>query len=199
MVANEQPPTLAAMEGLFQSRDGAPLVLVGQPNMKQQRLDNPVTVPRALSFLTYRHWRAQVRGLDAFPKRDWPTNVPLVYYAYHVMVGLGTLFVLLLGIAAFRLWRGSLFRSRGTLWALMLALPFPYVATTAGWITAETGRQPWIIYGMMRTADGSSKLVSAGNGMFTLLGFMGLYALLSLLFVLLVTKEIAKGPEPEAS
>ncbi len=195
MVADHQPVTLAAMEGLFASQEGAPLVLVGQPNMKDQRLDNPVQIPKALSFLTYRRWNSTVQGLDAFPRHDWPTNVPLVYYSYHIMVGLGTLFIAVMALAAFKLWRGTLFESRRTLWALLLAMPFPYIATTAGWITAEAGRQPWVIHGLMRTSAGASQMVSAGNTLFTLLGFMGVYAVLTVLFLFLVGKEIAHGPE----
>jgi cytochrome d ubiquinol oxidase subunit I len=84
------------------------------------------------------------------------------------------------------------------LWLLMLALPFPYIATTAGWMTAEIGRQPWLVYGLMRTARGSSANVSAGNGLFTLIGFMGLYMILGVLFLFLIAREIEHGPELEA-
>jgi cytochrome d ubiquinol oxidase subunit I len=97
-------------------------------------------------------------------------------------------------IAAFLLWRGNLFAARWMLWILVLALPFPYIANTAGWITAELGRQPWLVYGLMRTADGYSKMVSAGNGMFTLLGFLGMYMVLGILFLFLVRREIEQGP-----
>ena len=111
------------------------------------------------------------------------------------MVGLGTLFIAIMVAAAFLLWRGKLFESRWILWVLLLALPFPYIANTAGWITAEIGRQPWLVYSLMRTADGYSKTVSAGNGMFTLLGFMGMYTVLAILFLFLVRREIEHGPE----
>jgi len=87
------------------------------------------------------------------------------------------------------LWRGKLFSSRWMLWMLLLMLPFPYIANTAGWITAELGRQPWLVFGLMRTADGYSKTVSAGNGIFTLLGFMGMYTMLGILFLFLVRQE----------
>lgn len=197
LVAEHQPPTLAAMEGLFRSEAGAPLVILGQPDMEARKLDNRLEVPRALSFLTYRRWDAEVRGLEAFPTSEWPDHVPLLYYAYHIMVGLGTLFVALLGIAAWKLWRGSLYRSRPVLWLLLLLLPFPFIANTAGWTTAELGRQPWIVYGLMRTSEGASMHVSGGNATFTLLGFMGLYAVVALLVLFLVGREIAHGPGPE--
>src|SRR5690349_16298322 len=114
------------------------------------------------------------------------------------MVGLGTIFIAVTLVAALLLWRGALYQSKPMLWALMLALPFPYIATTAGWMTAELGRQPWLIYGLMRTARGFSSRVSAGNGLFTLIGFLGLYLALGLLFLFLVHREIDEGPEREA-
>jgi cytochrome d ubiquinol oxidase subunit I len=194
MVADLQPVTLAAMEGLFQGQPGAPLVIIGQPNEQQGTIDNPIAVPKMLSMLTYRRWNANVRGLDAFPKQDWPGNIPLLYYSYHIMVGLGTFFLAVMVVALLLLWRSRLFHARWMLWILMLAAPFPYIANTAGWMTAELGRQPWLVYGLMRTEDGYSKLVSAGNGLFTLLGFMGLYMVLGILGLFLLWREIEHGP-----
>jgi cytochrome d ubiquinol oxidase subunit I len=199
MIARYQPPTLSAMEALFATQPGAPLVILGQPNVAAKKIDNPLVVPNALSFLTYRAWTAQVRGLDAFPESEWPENIALLYYSYHIMVGLGTIFIAIMLVAAFLLWRGKLFSARWMLWILLLALPFPYIANTAGWMTAELGRQPWLVYGLMRTADGYSKLVSAGNGMFTLLGFLGMYTVLGILFLFLVRREIEHGPASESS
>jgi cytochrome d ubiquinol oxidase subunit I len=195
LLARHQPVTLAAMEGLFRTQQGAPLVLIGQPDLERMRLDNPIEVPRLLSFLTYQRWGAEVRGLDAFPREQWPENIPLLYYAYHVMVGLGTLFIATLGLAALLWWRGRLHACRPMLWVLMLALPFPYIANTAGWLTAELGRQPWLVYGLMRTAEGASPQVSAGNALFTLIGFFGMYSILSILGLLLVVRLVARGPE----
>ncbi len=194
LVARHQPATLAAMEGLFRTEAGAPIVLIGQPDVERRRLDNPIHVPRMLSFLTHRRWTAEVRGLDAFAEDTWPDNIPLLYYAYHVMAGLGTIFVALLGAACWLLWRGRLFGSKPMLWALLLLLPFPYIANTAGWLTAELGRQPWVVYGILRTAEAHSANVSAGNALFTLLGFMGLYTVLGILFLFLVRREIEHGP-----
>jgi cytochrome d ubiquinol oxidase subunit I len=110
------------------------------------------------------------------------------------MVGLGTFFILIFVTAAILWARGLLYQSKWMLWILMLAVPFPYIANTAGWITAEVGRQPWLVYGLYRTADGASKNVSAGNGLFTLIGFMGLYTVLAILFLFLVRREIDHGP-----
>jgi cytochrome d ubiquinol oxidase subunit I len=94
------------------------------------------------------------------------------------------------------LWRGTIYRCRPVLWALMLAFPFPYIATTAGWTTAELGRQPWVIYGLLRTSQASSPTVSTGDVVFSTLGYMGLYLLLGLLFLWLVFRQIARGPSP---
>ncbi len=198
-VATYQPVTLAAMEGLFETKEGAELILIGQPDMEKLRMDNPVHIPRLLSFLTYYRWGAEVKGLDAFPREQWPTNIPLLYYAYHIMVGLGTIFIAIMAVAAYLLWRRKLYSSRWLLWILMLSFPFPYIANTAGWMTAELGRQPWLVYGLLRTTEGISPTVSAGNGLFTLLGFMGMYALLGMLFLFLVMREVFHGPAPAAA
>jgi len=106
MVTQTQPATLAAFEGLSDTSKGAPLALVGQPDMDQLQLDNPIEVPRVLSFLTYRRWNAEVRGLNAFPRDQWPDNIPLLYYSYHIMVGLGTILIAVTLLSVFLLWRG---------------------------------------------------------------------------------------------
>jgi cytochrome d ubiquinol oxidase subunit I len=197
LVTENQPATLAAMEALFQTTPGAPLVIIGQPNVERRTIDNPIVVPNLLSILTYRRWGAEVKGLNAFPPQDWPQNIPLLYYSYHIMVGLGTWFIAVTVVAGFLLWRRQLYRARWMLWIVMLSLPFPFIANTAGWMTAELGRQPWLVYGLMRTSEGYSKNVSAGNGLFTLLGFLGMYMVLGILFLFLVRREIELGPTSE--
>jgi len=199
LIARYQPVTLAAMEARFTSGPGAPLVIIGQPNVEERKIDNPIFVPKMLSFLTYRRWEADVRGLDAFSQELWPQNISLLYYSYHIMVGLGTIFIAIMVISLFLLWCGKLFNARWMLWILMLSLPFPYIANTAGWMTAELGRQPWLVYGLFRTADGYSKTVSPGNAMFTLLGFMGMYTVLGILFLFLVRREIENGPDLDSA
>jgi len=196
-LARYQPVAIAAMEGQFKSVTGAPIVLLGQPNEQTGQIDNPLAVNDVLSYLIYGTTKAEVKGLDQFPRDEWPQALPLLFYAYHIMAGLGTWFVLLMVVAAFLLWRGRIYSARWILWALLLSFPLPYIANTAGWMTAELGRQPWLIYGLMRTSEGYSSTVSAGNGLFTLLGFMGLYALLGLLFTVLMYREISNGPEPK--
>ena len=197
-VTSDQPPTLAAMEGLFHTEHGAGIVILGQPDMAKHALDNAIIVPRILSVLTYHLWTAEVKGLDAFPRDQWPDNVPLLYYAYHVMVGLGTIFIGIMGLAVLLLWRRHLFEARWLLWIIMLAAPFPYLANTAGWLTAELGRQPWVVYGLMRTTAGTSPTVSPANVLFTLIGFAGMYLVLGLLYVILIVQEALTGPREEA-
>ena len=199
LMASQQPATTAAMEALFHTEPDAPLVLFGQPDVEHRRIDNPLAVNKVLSFLIYGTATAKVKGLDEFPMDVWPTNIPLLYFAYHVMAGLGTLFVAVMAIAALLLWRGALFRLKWMLWSLLLAVPFPFIANTAGWFTAEIGRQPWLVYGLVRTETGFSSNVSAGNALFTLLGFMGLYALLSIFYLFLLQRQLDEGPTTRAA
>ena len=196
-VSVHQPSTFAAMEGQFRTENGAPLVIIGNPNTEKRRLDSSLGLPHFLSFLTSQRWDSTTRGLNDIPTRDWPDSVPLVYYAYHIMVGLGTILALIALAAAFLLWRGRLYTSRKMLWALMLAFPFTYIANIAGWTVAETGRQPWVIWGLMRTKEGASPAssVPSGTGIFTLLGFAGLYLFVGILFVLLIVRIVARGPD----
>jgi cytochrome d ubiquinol oxidase subunit I len=194
LLARHQPLTLAAMEGVFDGGPYAELAIIGQPNVSERKLENPIVVPGILSFLAYGTFGSTVKGLHDFPQEEWPDNIELLYYSYHIMAGLGTLFILVMGVGAVLLWRGSLEGFRPWLWVLMLAFPFPYIATTAGWWTAELGRQPWVVYGLLRTADAGSSQVGAGDVVFTLLGFAGMYLLLGTLFVGHVVREISHGP-----
>ena len=194
LVARHQPVTLAAMEALFETTEGAPLAIIGQPDVEKKRLDNPFIIPGVLSFVAQNRWAARIQGLNEFPEDTWPDQIPLLYFAFHIMVGLGTLFIAVMASSALWLWRGKLFEARPLLWALMLFLPLPYVANTAGWMTSELGRQPWLIYGLMRTAVGTSPHVSSGSATFTLLGFMGMYSLLLMLGLFMIWRELDHGP-----
>ena len=195
-VVEHQPVTFAAMEGIFETEDkGSEIILIGQPDTENKKLDNKIAVPNVLSFLTYQRWDAQIKGLNEFDESVHPTNIPGLYYSYHIMVGLGTIFIGLMLIASIQLFRKKLYKTKWILWSLMFMLPFPYIANTTGWYTAELGRQPWLVYSLLRTADGISPTVSSGNTLFTLLGFIGLYLLLGLLFLMLAGKIINKGPE----
>jgi cytochrome d ubiquinol oxidase subunit I len=196
-VAELQPSAFASMEGLFETEKGAPLVFVGNPNTEDRRLDSTIAMPHFLSFLTSHNWNQELKGLNQIPTSQWPDSVPLVYYAYHIMVGLGTILVAIAGLGVLLLWRGKLYENKAMLWALMLAFPFTYIANIAGWVTAETGRQPWVIFGLLKTKNAASPAssVPAGTGIFTLLGFAGLYLFVGILFLMLIVRIVARGPE----
>jgi cytochrome d ubiquinol oxidase subunit I len=195
-VVKYQPITFAAMEGIFETeKGGSEIVLIGQPNMLEKKLDNKIAVPNILSFLTYQEWNAEIKGLNEFDEKNYPTNIPGLYYAYHIMVGLGTIFIALMLASIVQLFRKKLYQTKWILWSLLFMIPFPYIANTTGWYTAELGRQPWLVYNLLRTSAGASPTVSSGNTLFTLLGFIGLYLLLGMLFLILVGKIINKGPQ----
>jgi len=199
-VAKYQPAAFAAMEGIFETEEGgAEIVLIGQPNMVEEKLDNKIAVPNILSFLTYQDWDTEIPGMDQFTEEELPDNIPALYYSYHIMVGLGTIFIAVMGLAVFFLRKKKLYSIKSLLWAIMFLFPFPYIANITGWYTAELGRQPFLVYGLLKTADGVSPTVSSGNTLFTLLGFVGIYILLGFLFLLLVGKVIHEGPKPLTS
>jgi cytochrome d ubiquinol oxidase subunit I len=197
-VVQYQPTKLAAMEGLFETQRGAPLAIIGMPDTENGRLIDPIYVPEFLSFLAYGNFNATVDGLNSYAKDLWPP-VELTYYCYHIMVGLGTIFIAQMLIGLFLLWRRKLHSSRWFLWMLMLTVPFPYIANEAGWVVSEVGRQPWLVYGLMKTPAGTSANVAAGETIFTTMGFAGIYAMLSILFLFLVARIIHHGPEDRAA
>ncbi|MEP3836281.1 MAG: cytochrome ubiquinol oxidase subunit I [Algibacter sp.] len=197
-VAEYQPAAFAAMEGIFETEEaGAEIVLIGQPNMVDKKLDNKIAVPNILSFLTHQDWNKQIPGMDQFIEKELPSNIPALYYSYHIMVGLGTIFIGVMALALFFLWQKKLYDLKPLLWTIMFLVPFPYIANLTGWYTAELGRQPYLVYGVLKTSEGISPTVSSGNTLFTLLGFVALYMLLGLLFLVLVGKTINEGPTPK--
>jgi cytochrome d ubiquinol oxidase subunit I len=197
IVARDQPAALAAMEGRFESGPMADITIIGQPNVRERRLHNPIRMRGLLSYLAFGTFHSEVRGLDAFPRDTWPPNIELLYYSFHVMAGLGTMFIALMTLATFLRFRGRLESTRAVLWMLMLAFPFPFIANTAGWMTAELGRQPWLVYGLFRTEHGFSDAVNTGDVLFTLIGMAGMYFVLGLLYLYLVGREVAHGPGGE--
>jgi cytochrome bd ubiquinol oxidase subunit I len=195
MVGAYQPITLAAMEGRFVGGPMAGVAVIGEPDVRDRRLDNKIEIPGLLSFLAYGTFESDVHGLNEYNPDTWPDNIELLYYSFHLMITLGSLFILITAYATFERMRGNLDSNRGLLWVLMLAFPFPYIANTLGWMTTELGRQPWLVYGLFHTRDGYSKVVNNGDTIFTIIGFTGLYFVLGLLFLFLVGREIARGPD----
>lgn len=186
-----QPSKLAAMEGLFQTERGAPLSIGGWPDMRERRLEYALRIPKGLSLLAYRDPNAEVKGLDQIPRNDWP-NVPVVHTAFQVMVGLGfTLIGISLWYWASRRWKRLWGRP---LFLVLTASGFMgFTALEAGWIVTEVGRQPWIIYGVMRTSEA---VTPAPNVLPTFLTFVGLYLFLALALIwLLLRLQTRPGPE----
>lgn len=156
-----QPAKIAAMEGHFETRAGAPLILFGWPDMDAGRTLHALEVPKLGSLILTHEWDGTVQGLEAFPREDWPP-APVVFVSFRLMVGLGLLMAAVAVLALLLRPGGRLYRSRAFLRLLVACGPSGFLAILAGWVTTEVGRQPWLIYGLFRTADGVSP-VSAGQ------------------------------------
>lgn len=192
-VAKTQPEKMAAFEGLWETKKGAPLALFGIPDEKNEKTHLAIGVPGLLSFLVYFDADAEVKGLQEFPKEERPP-VFLSFVSYHIMIAIGMLFVLLAVIGGYLLIRGKVINTKWYLKALMFAIPLPYIANETGWIAAEVGRQPWAVYRVLKTADAASVVVPAWQIVFTLLGFIVIYTLIFWVFMKLVLKIIRRGP-----
>lgn len=194
-VAQNQPAKFAALEGHYPKSAPADLALWGWVDEQKQEVVG-LKIPGGASFLLDYDFSKPVVGLNAFKPEDRPP-VQGVFQFYHIMVGLGGLMFVLVLTAAVLWWRGTLFESTWLLWAFVPAVLFPQIANQAGWFAAEMGRQPWVVYGLLRTSDALSKAVSAGHVMTSLILFGLVYFLLFALFVYLLTKKIQHGPWEE--
>ncbi|HOX42143.1 MAG TPA: cytochrome ubiquinol oxidase subunit I [Myxococcota bacterium] len=197
-VAATQPEKFAAIEGIFDSQRAAPLVVFGIPGTDPPGLSARIEIPGLGSWLAHGDVEAEVKGLRDFPADQVPRGAEFVlsFLSFHHMVMLGMLFIGLSGLAALLAWRRRLATTRWFLWLLVLASPLPVAACQLGWITAEVGRQPWIVYRLLRTAEAASPSVSAGEILASLIGFGLVYLLLGALWLYLVLKKVAQGPEP---
>lgn len=194
-VAVTQPAKLAAFEGHFKTEaGGTPLYLIGWPDEKAERVKYGIAIPGMLSFLVYDNFTQPVAGLDRVPPQDRPPVV-IPFISYHVMVGIGffvsglTLFALLLR------WRGTLFEQRWLMWIFVFAVIGPFIANEAGWVSAEVGRQPWIVYGLLRTPDGLSKAVKAEEVLTSIIMFAVIYLMLFAVWVYVLNSKIQHGPD----
>ncbi|MBN1827124.1 MAG: cytochrome ubiquinol oxidase subunit I [Candidatus Eisenbacteria bacterium] len=195
-VAEHQPIKMAAYEGHYRSlRGGAPLYLFGFPDDDAMKVRMGIGIPGMLSFLIHNDWKEPVPALDQFPREDWPP-VGLTFQSYHVMIALGMYFIglSLLGLVLLR--RDLLFRTRPLLWVFVFSVAGPYLANQFGWTGAEVGRQPWIVYGLLRTSDGVSRSVSAGEVLASTLLFSLVYLGLFILWLWLLGRKLKHGPEP---
>lgn len=197
VVARHQPVKLAAMEGHFNASSPADMYLFGWVNKNEQKVYG-LKIPGGLSFLLHYDFTAPVTGLNAFPPENRPGAVNAIFQFYHIMVSIGIGLILLTLFACFMWWKNKLFAKRWLLWLFVLAVILPQIANQAGWFAAEMGRQPWVVYGLLRTSDALSKSVQANQVLFSLIMFAVIYSLLLFLFLYLLTKKIKHGPEDEA-
>lgn len=198
-VARTQPTKFAAMESVWETQRAAPYALVAFPDEENERnAVEALRVPRMLSLLAFHNANAEVRGLRKFPRGDRPP-VTITFVAFRGMLALGMLFMLLGLLAVVFERRGTLERRRWFLRLMLYAIPLPYIATQLGWIVAEVGRQPWMVYGVLRTSEGLSKNLAASQVAFSLAGFTLLYGFLAVLDVYLMFKYARRGPEGEIS
>lgn len=189
-VLKDQPVKFAALEGVFRTREKTPISVIGIVDMKNEEVYG-ISIPSALSFLAYGNLTQAVPGLNNYPKKDWP-HVPTVFYSYHMMIYMWGAMVLaaVLGLIFYR----SLEKRPLILWYCVISILFPYVANIAGWFTAEVGRQPWIVYNVMRTSEGVSRVVNRSDVIISLVMFGLMYSLMTILFIYLLNKKIQKGP-----
>jgi len=191
-----QPAKIAAIEGIWETQKGAPSVLFAIPDMKEQRNRFAIEVPKLSSILLTHSLDGEIQGLKEFIEDgSGIPYVPLVFFSFRVMVGLGLLFLLLTVIGVYLLWRKRLYDTRWYHQIFRLCAPLGFIAVIAGWITTEAGRQPWIIYNIMRTADAVSD-IPPENVLFSLTGFVLVYAVMLCTFLLYVRHVIRQGPQP---
>jgi cytochrome d ubiquinol oxidase subunit I len=192
-VAVNQPAKLAALEGHFDSLAVADMYVMGWVDKESQEVTG-VKVPGGLTFLLHQDFETPVTGLNAFPEDQRPTALNAIFQFYHLMVAIGMFLIALTLYAGFQWWRGRLFEQKWLLRVFVLAVILPQVANQFGWFAAEMGRQPWVVYGLLRTSDALSKVVTANQVLFSLILFALVYTLLFALFLYLLNKKIKHGP-----
>ena len=193
-VAETQPEKMAAFEALWESEEGAAFTVFGIPDAKTQKTHMAVKIPKFLSFLIHFDFNARVLGLNEFPEEDQPP-VFLPFVSYHLMILLGLLFIGMAVVGIFLLWKKKAWTARWYLRILLFAFPLPLLANELGWIAAEVGRQPWAVYKVLGTADAASKVVPAGNILFSIIVFTAIYSLISVASIAVIRKLIQKGPD----
>ncbi len=195
--AKYQPAKLAAMEAIFQTENATPLYVFGLPDADARLVKHGIAVPGLASLLAHNNFRDSVLGLDKFPRNEWAPVLP-TFLSFHIMVWLGLFFIATTLLAAFLRWRGRLFETRWLLRLFVLAIPLPYLANHLGWCATELGRQPWVVYELLRTSDAVSKAVSAGQVLFSIVSFGLIYLLLFAVWLHVMADKIKRGPEEPA-
>jgi len=193
-VAKYQPTKFAAMEALWDTQKGAPEYIFAIPDEKNEKnIVEILPIPKLASFLAYHDWNAEVKGLKEFAP-DMRPPVGLTFYSFRVMVALGTFFIIACLIAIYYSRKDNIEDKKWLLKLLLLSIPLPYIAGELGWIVAEVGRQPWIVYGLMKTSDAVSVNLTPGHVILSLVGFVGFYSLLGIIDIFLLVKYSKKGP-----
>ena len=195
IAANYQPAKMAAFEGLYKTTKGASLGLLGFADTKNERVIG-IEVPKMLSFLLFDDLNAEVVGLDQFPKKDWP-NVAVLYQTYHMMILMWGLMFVTSFLALWYWWKGTLFEKKWMLRWMVFSVVFPQIGNQVGWVSAEMGRYPWIVQGLLRISDGLSKSVTAEQVLGSIIMFGVVYFFLFMLFVYLLNEKIQHGPSEE--
>jgi cytochrome d ubiquinol oxidase subunit I len=193
VVAEHQPAKLAAFEGLYETTTEAPIYILGYTD-PEKRTSVGIKIPGMLSYLIYGDTSAEVKGLNEFPEEDWPP-VAMVFQSYHLMVALGMYFIGITILALFLIIRDQFFNHRWLLKLFVISVIFPVLANQLGWVSAERGRQPWIVQDLLRTSDGISKSVTAGEVLISLILFIIVYILLFFVWVYILDREIRHGPD----
>jgi cytochrome bd ubiquinol oxidase subunit I len=193
VMAEHQKPKMAALEGVFETQKDAPMVLAGIPNTEENRVDYAIQIPGLLSFLAYRDFDATVMGLDALPPQDRP-NVNVVFQTYRLMIYMWGIMFLLSVLGVYFWWRGTLFKKRWLLRLFVPAILCPIIANEMGWVSAEMGRYPWIVYELLRISEGLSRSVTAEQVLGSIIMFGAIYLLLFILFIYLLDHKIRTGP-----
>lgn len=192
VVAEYQPAKLAAYEGLYETTKSAPLYVLGFTNPKTEKTYG-IAIPGMLSFLAKGDWNAEIKGLKEFPKEEWP-RAGVVFQTYHLMVALGMLFIAVSWSGLIALRKDWLFKQRWAMVFFTFSVVLPVIANQLGWVSAEMGRQPWVVYGLLKTADALSKSVTATEVMISLSLFAIVYTLLFFVWLYVLDREIKHGP-----
>ena len=196
-VAVNQPAKLAAMEGHFEKSAPADLYLLGWVDKDKQKVTG-IGIPGGLSFLVHQDFKAPITGLNSFPVEDRPSQINAVFQFYHIMVAIGMALIGLSLFACFLWWRGKLFETKWLLWIFSFTVILPQIANQVGWFSAEMGRQPWVVYGLLRTNKAFSQEVTSSHILFSLILFLVVYSILFVLFIYMINKKIKHGPYEEA-
>jgi cytochrome d ubiquinol oxidase subunit I len=197
LIAKFQPAKLAAFEGLYQTTPNTPLSLIGWVDTKKEKVHS-IKIPKALSLLTHRDLKTPVIGLDQIPREEWPP-ISIVFQTYHLMIFMWCLMFAIVCLGFWYAVKGRLSERPFILKCMVISVLFPHIAQQAGWISAEVGRQPWIVWKVLKTHDGVSRSISSQQVFGSITMFVLIYILLFVLFIFLLDRKIKHGPEGDLS